>query len=300
MSACTVTGGLFSPRHQQFLDQIAATRNARMNCWISKSLSKVLQLTPRCGTVPIVIGALNEEKFFYLVEDFVESAEVILQRSRAHFEALERRTSEAGKGEGTPNPPCTGSCDLAHPAPNGIPRPLRTNGSFLDNQAECDILTRFPHLQQQSPYWVTAAEASYIFQSPVRCTPPLAAPSVKVPHPCGFLMTYYHVSSTVDPKVYTEENCSPYNPINFHGEPYAPMTAALMKRYAVQHRCCRFSRWITLTRLARLGAVSLPHVRPLVIMVNGEITQLINTGLTRDPFMLEAYAKGVEVKCLGA
>lgn len=164
--------------------------------------------------------------------------------------------------------------------------PRDTNGERFHHTIEAEIMKRFAHLLPLNPFWVTLSEASFIYQSPFEELDDI--PSILVPHKdCG-PVRYYSASSNPKPEKFSSKTCLRYDPINFFGMPYRPLTSVFLKRYAVEHHCCHHSLWVTLQRMQSLDVSVVEPFTPLTLIINNDVYQLVNAGLTTNPVLLQS------------
>eukprot|EP00796_Vickermania_ingenoplastis_P007091 gene7091-5025_t len=261
--------------------------NFRDNIWIAVDLARRLRLqtchSKSFTSFPVTLSAMNKSCAFINAEEFNEGQDEIAARYKAY---ICRSAEESGNSSGSSL------------APDAV-RPLDTNGEPFDEATEEYILQHYQHLVLQSPYWATTAEASYVFQSPFTDGSLTTVPSVEVVRFSGVPIKYYHVSGTRHPDCYNAASCRRYDPYNFFGVFYRPATAIAMKRYAVQNRCCHSPRWVSLQRSQQYNAQLLRHIKPLSLVLNEEVIQLVNTALTTNPSVLEnAAVKQVRCKSI--
>lgn len=278
-----ITGKAFSSSNTCLLDGICRSRGYKSHKWISTKLASLLQLHRRSSNefipdIPANLTAMNKNCFFHNIDVYCESEEEIQKKFTKMRENLS--TNDTVNDEFI--------CPSKRYTLSDMPYPRNTNGEFFSSPYERKILDSYHDLMKISPYWVTGPEASFVYQAPlIRCNNEM--PCVTVPIN-GFLVSYYHASFTSNPSIFTATNCRRYDPYNFFGVHYRPTTALIMKRYAIQHQCCSFPRWVTLQRAQHYGVDILRGVAPLSLILRNEVVQLINVGLTTNPGVLENEA----------
>lgn len=279
-----ITGKPFSTSNSCLLDGICRSRRYRSHKWISISTASLINLSVRTPSsdlsshVPVCLHAMNKKCLFHNIDVFVECEEEIKRR----YNSVCNAGCADGKSENN---------KLEHHnsiSRSNRPRPLNTNGEFFDSACENIIMNSYPELLMISPYWVTADEASFVYQAPfIKCGFENTYATQNINGAC---IRYYHVSCTSNPKIFNPLTCCRYDPYNFFGVHYRPTTALVMKRYAIQNHCCSFQRWITVQRSQQLGVEILSHIAPLSLILSNEVVQLVNTGLTTKPEVIENLA----------
>lgn len=287
MNARTITGNGFSRSHSRLLSALAQSRRYESPVWLSGPVIKMLSLTPKPFTEnPVELLATNGSCIYYHISQFTLDTEEITKRWDAH---ASRSLSQASMKDGRP----VGS--VVPPLPTSSPYvALNTNGEPLPPESQSFIHENFSVGALQSPYWATPDEASYIFQSPfrpsyLRQAQPRAVPVANY-FDGGEPLHYFSTEGTTRADVFTPDRCCRYDPYNYEGRFYAPLTAVRMKRFAIEHDCLAQRRWMTPQRIRRHGAFVLPHVEPLIFIIDEKVIQLINIQLTSKPAYLEAEA----------
>ncbi|CCW71733.1 unnamed protein product [Phytomonas sp. Hart1] len=143
-----------------------------------------------------------------------------------------------------------------------------------------------------SRYWATPHEAAYLFQSPfpdslVGAT----ADGVGVANLfTSSPLYYYNVSGTADPSKFTAKTCQRYDPFNYIGRFYRPITAVQLKRFAIAYDCLDQQQWVTPLRVQWLRTTIKRDARPVIIFYgHGRVVQLVNINMTENPKRLEEF-----------
>lgn len=291
MTPRTIFGCTFSPQNALLLSTLKRCRGYKSNIWISSAVANRIRLKryPKYNSshFPVTLSATNKEHNFENIEEFEEEEDEILRRVRKVFPLIFSLFNSPKTAHKEALPVVKNSdVELS----KGKYIPLDTNGEAFDTETVNHIALKYPYLQSERPYWVTEFEAKFVFQVDLKEKSKRSGPQFQVRRFGGHLLTYYHVSGTIHPELFNMETCVRYDPYNFFGIFYRPVTALAMKRYAIQHRCCSWKRWVCIHRVHLYNVNLLPRITPLSLVHSDEVVQLVNVGLTTNPKLLENLA----------
>lgn len=288
MKPVTIFGFTFSPENEFILSTLQRSRGYRNNIWVSSFLAHQLRLT-RVSEYnflhfPVSLTASNKDCPFDNIEVFKESKDEIERRAQIAFPSAFLNFNDPKKVDKE-----TLKKTTIKKTKDSLEsfRPLDTNGDRFDLETENRIAIDFRHVLKRSPFWVTEFESKFVYQLEISEDAKCTAPQFQVRRFGGHLLTYYHVSATSKMSIFTSQTCRRYAPYNFWGFPYRPVIALAMKRYAVENHCCSWERWISVQRAQLYDVDVLPHVTPLSLVLPEGVLQLINVGLTSNPYILE-------------
>lgn len=298
MKPVTVFGCTFSPENAFILSTLQRSRGYRNNIWVSSFLAHRLRLT-RVSEYnflhfPVTLTASNKECSFENIEAFKESKDEIEKRAQKTYPKVFLAFNDPNKvdKENLKEDEIKKTKDSLN-----CYKPLDTNGERFDSETENRIALRFHEVLKKSPFWVTEFESKFVYQLEISDDAKRNAPQFQVRRFGGHLLTYYHVSATSKMSIFTSETCRRYAPYNFWGFPYRPVIALAMKRYAVENQCCSWERWTSLQRAQLYDVDVLPHVIPLSLVLPEGVLQLINVGLTTNPYILVNAGVKKQVFC---
>lgn len=291
MKPKTIFGCTFSPQNALILSAVQRCRGYQSNIWISSFVSERLRLNRfapyNSFHFPVKLCASNAECLFDNIEEFAEDEREIVRRLKKVFPGT-FLLFNSSRNKPSKNSTVQKNSSLQISTNNGIP--LDTNGEPFDKKTESRIIAQYQELMKESPYWVTESEAKFVFQVDLKEKSKHFGAQFQVRRFGGHLLNYYHVSETTNPQVFNSKTCLRYDPYNFFGMYYRPVTALAMKRYAIQNNCCLWSRWVCVQRAQLYNVDLLPHVTPLSLVLSHEVVQLVNVGLTTNPSILENVA----------
>ncbi|KPI89342.1 hypothetical protein ABL78_1571 [Leptomonas seymouri] len=273
MSLCSrsLSGQPFAVEHHILLRTVAAARCWKGNVWVPVKVSARLNLPLRPETVPPVrLGGSNGSSFVYHAQQFSVPLSA-LQEAWDSFIKRETLLATAHNGDSELN---------SEPAPAEFP--LSTNGERFDRVTEELMLQCCGRLRSASPYWATAAEASYIYRAPFR--EEYLTDAANAVYTCAFPLcrpvAFYNVEGTVDPGRFTATTCCRYDPVNYEGKLYKPGVAVVMKAWALRHHCLHERQWITTYRAQLLGLSAPPLLTPVSFCFTKPV-DLVNIAVLR-------------------
>lgn len=280
MTAFTLPGVPFASRHSILLSAWGRSRGYKGNVWVSGPLLHHLRIHPRAqADGPVMLHTDSGSCVYYHTSQFTQS----LDELRGLWKAYEVASRDAQAQQR----PCS-------KLPEAV-RPLDTNGEPFPADVE-EKMALFSNVC--SRYWASADEAAYIFQSPfperVLRDESLA---VAVPRPlCNAPLLYFNVSLSQHPASFSEKTCLRYDPYNYSGRYYRPITSIELKRAAIELRCIHQPRWVTPHRVRSLGLGLLPHTVPVRLGVRSrcEGVSLVNISFTSNPAALEKVCSVVD------
>jgi hypothetical protein len=280
----SLSGQPFAINHHVLLRTAARFQNWNGNVWVPARVAAQLHLPLRPNTAaPVKLQLPNGTSYVYHSEQFTAPV-AVLQAAWDEFVRRENQLADpfAGEPETATSPACI--------------FPLNTNGERFDRETEERMIQcgggggdgNGDHRSQtRSRYWVTAAEASYVFATPLR-EAYLADPTNAVVSNGPLLcpgVSYSNVEGTTDPTRFTPNSCRRYDPVNYSGAPYRPCVAVVMKAFALRYGCLHERQWITTRRASYLG-LSVPRsVNPISFMIRDPV-HLVNVAvLQRSSFI---------------
>ncbi|EPY30560.1 hypothetical protein AGDE_09382 [Angomonas deanei] len=160
--------------------------------------------------------------------------------------------------------------------------PLNTNGERFPLTIENEIVSHHNSISN-SRYWATVDEAYYLYN--VAFHPSYLTPEhrVRVDSNTSKLV-YYNVCGTADPSVFNPSTCVRYDPFNYRGKYYHPVTALMMKRFAIANNVLDQKQWASLQLISTMGFTT---SKPPLLLVLGDFdVALQNINLTNSPELL--------------